>query len=62
MQTKEYIEVYIRYKEGRTVCICPKRRKKCNKPCTPEVVERNRFRGWKDCFNVNKYGKTKGYN
>jgi len=60
LQLKEYIKVWIDYKDGRTVCICPRWKKKCGKRCTPEVVERDKFRGREDCFKVNKYGKSKG--
>ncbi len=39
-------------KDGKTVCICPRCKKKCSKQCRPEVVERDKFRGWEDCFKV----------
>jgi len=56
----EYIKVYIDYKDGQTVCICKRSNKKCNKKCTPEVVERDRYRGWEDTFKVDRYGKSRG--
>lgn len=55
----EYIKVFIDYKDGKTVCICERKRKGCNKPCTPDVVERDRYRGWKDTFYQDRYGKSK---
>lgn len=55
----EYIKVYIDHKDGKTVCICKRDNKGCKKNCTPDVVERDRYRGWEDTFKVNKYGKTK---
>ena len=58
----EYIRVLVRYEGGKTVCIC----RRGNKPpgcgrttgCSPEVVLRDKYRGWRRCLNVNKYGKT----
>jgi len=60
MSGKEYIKVFIDYSpEGRTICICPRWKKKCHKKCTPDVVERDKYRGWEDCFYVDKYGKSR---
>ena len=56
----EYIKVFIDYKDGKTVCICKRDKKRCNKRCTPDVVERDKYRGWEDTFHVDKYGKSKG--
>lgn len=58
METKEKIKVFIDYKDGDTVCICKRSKKMCNKKCTPEIVERDRFYGWEDTFKVNRYGKS----
>lgn len=55
----EYIKVYVDYKDGQTVCICKRTKKMCKKKCTPEIVERDKYRGWQDMFNVDRYGKTK---
>ena len=55
----EYIKVFVDYKDGQTVCICKRSKKMCNKHCTPEIVERDKYRGWQDTFTVDKYGKTK---
>lgn len=57
MEAKEKIEVYVNVNNGKTVCICRRSRKKCSKPCTPDVVERDRYAGWKDTFRRNRYGK-----
>ncbi|MBQ4121666.1 MAG: hypothetical protein IJD35_06605 [Clostridia bacterium] len=59
MAAKEYIKVWIDYKDGKTACICLRSKKKCNKKCTPDLVERDKYRGWEDTFHVNKYGKCK---
>ena len=56
----EYIKVYVDHKNGQTVCICKRSKKMCHKHCTPEIVERDKYRGWQDLFNVDRYGKTKG--
>lgn len=61
---KEYIKVFIRYDQsGRTACICLRKNKAClrtDKKCSPEIVERDPYRGWEDLFKVDKYGKSKG--
>ena len=55
----EYIKVYVRNDNGKTVCICKQNNKGCSRRCTPDIVERNKYRGWQDCFKVDKYGKSK---
>lgn len=55
----EYVKVYIDFENGRTACICKRDNKGCSKHCTPDVVERDKYRGWEDTFRVNKYGKSK---
>ena len=51
--------MWLDYKDGKTACICLRSKKKCNKKCTPDLVERDKYRGWEDTFHVNKYGKCK---
>ena len=41
---------------GRTVCICTRQHKGCNKQCEKDVVERDRFRGLMSTIQ-NKYGR-----
>ena len=55
----ESIKVFVDYENGKTVCICQRDRKRCDKLCVPDVVERDRYRGWEDAFHVDKYGKSK---
>lgn len=55
----EYIKVFIHYKDGKTVCICKRDKKRCNKKCTPDVVEWDKYRNWKDTFYQDRYGKSK---
>ena len=60
---KELIKVFIRYdSEGRTACICLRKNKAClrtDKKCSPEIVERDPYRGWEVACKVDKYGKSK---
>lgn len=57
METKETIKVYIDVQNGKTVCICKKGNKGCDKPCQIDVVTRDRFFGWRSTMKRNKYGK-----
>lgn len=57
MKEKETIKVYIDTKDGKTVCICERSNKRCKKNCTPDIVERDRFIGWYDCFHRDRYGE-----
>lgn len=57
MKEKEQIKVFVDIVNGRTVCICQRTQKGCDKPCIPDVVERDRFEGWKSTFRRNRYGK-----
>ena len=58
LESKEYIKVYIDFKDGKASCICKRSRKGCGKQCTPEVVERNRYRDWEKTFPQDRYGKA----
>ena len=57
METRERIEVYADIQNGKTVCICPRCDKRCEKPCEPEVVERDRYDGWEKTFARDRYGR-----
>ena len=57
MLEKEKIKVFVNIKDGKPICICKRDRKKCNKPCEPDEVERDKFKGWEDAFHVDRYGK-----
>ena len=56
MEETEKIKVYVDVVNGRTVCICTRAHKGCNKACDKDVVERDRFRGWEKTAR-NRYGK-----
>ena len=55
----EHIKVFVDFENGKTVCICRRENKRCPKKCTPDIVERDKYRGWERLFCVDKYGKTK---
>lgn len=57
MEEKEKIEVYIDIQNGKTVCICKRSYKGCEKKCEPDVVERDKYAGWKDTFHRNRFGR-----
>lgn len=57
MKAKETIEVFIDTKKGETVCICKRSRKRCGKNCQPDVVERDKFRGWETIMNRDRFGR-----
>lgn len=59
METKEKIKVYIKIVDGKTVCLCSFHNKKCKHNCDVDMVERDKFYGWKDTFRRDKYGKSK---
>lgn len=57
MEDKEQIKVYVDVVNGRTVCICSRNHKGCNKPCEKDVVTRDRIRGWQDTMRRDRYGR-----
>lgn len=57
MEEKEKIKVFVDIHNGRTVCICQREHKRCNKRCEKDVVERDKFSEWQDTFRRNRYGK-----
>ena len=56
MQTKEMIRVFVDVQNGKTVCICERSHKRCNKKCEKDIVERDKFRGWQQTMKRDKYG------
>ena len=60
MQEKEKIPVYVDVgKNGKTKCICAMSRKGCGKVCSPDLVTRDRFYGWRESMNRDKYGRSR---
>lgn len=57
MKAKERIEVYVDIQNGKTVCICKRSRKRCNKKCEKDVVDRDRFEDWESTMHRDRYGK-----
>lgn len=60
MAPKEQIKVFVDVVNGKTVCICKRDAKGCNKRCEKDVVTRDKFAGWEDTFHRDRYGKCKG--
>ena len=60
MKEKEQIKVFLKIRNGRTVCICLRNQQcKCRSgDCQSEVVERDKFRGWESTLSRNRYGKS----
>lgn len=56
MNSKETIKVYVDLHNGKTVCICARSNKGCNKPCQKDEVERDKFKGWRETMNRSRYG------
>ena len=56
MQTTEDIPVYIWCEKGHTICICMQDDKRCERECETDTLTRDKFRGWKECFERNAYG------
>ncbi len=60
MKGNELIPVYVRVgKNGMTKCICARYSKGCDRACDEDYVTRDRFRGWKDVMNQDKYGRSR---
>ena len=59
METKEKIKVYADIVRGKTICMCVIGKKRCNKNCPQDAVERDKFAGWEQTFKRDRYGKSK---
>jgi hypothetical protein len=57
VKDKEIIKVYVDIVKGETTCMCMKGKKQCRKPCSKDVVTRDRYKGWESTMRRNKYGK-----
>ena len=57
MEETEKIPVYIRYANGKTICICHARDKGCKRDCQRDIVTRDRYDGWKETLYRNKFGR-----
>ena len=57
VKEKETIKVYVDIVKGKTVCMCMKGKKRCKKPCSEDVVVRDRYRGWESTMRRDRYGK-----
>jgi hypothetical protein len=57
IKTVELIAVFIDYRNGKTVCICPANKKRCGKNCVRDIVERDKYRDWEKTMNRSRFGK-----
>jgi len=57
VDSKETIKVYVDLRDGKTVCVCCRSNKGCEKQCAKDEVTRDKFRGWQDTMNRNRYGR-----
>jgi len=57
MKKLELLKVFIRRENGRTVCICLRSNKRCERRCIPDVVERDLYRDWERTMNRDRFGK-----
>lgn len=57
MKEKEKIKVFVEIENGKTVCICKRSRKGCNRDCEKDVVERDKFYGWYETYHRDRFGK-----
>lgn len=59
MLPKEKIPVFIQFRNGKTTCICKRKRTcKYGAECVKDVVERDRYNGWREAFKQDKYGRS----
>ena len=57
MEDKERIPVFLKIKNGKTVCVCHADDKGCNANCQRDVVTRDKFDGWKKTLYRDRYGR-----
>lgn len=57
METAEKIPVFIKIIDGRTVCVCHARAKKCKASCTRDWLIRDKMEGWKQTMKRDKFGR-----
>lgn len=57
MTDTEKIPVYIRIRNGKTICVCHANKKGCSRPCDRDFVTRDRFRGWQATMRRNRFGQ-----
>lgn len=58
METTEKIPVFIKIINGKTVCVCHARARKCKgHNCTRETLIRDKFEGWRSTMKRDKWGR-----
>lgn len=59
MEEVEKIKVYIRIVDGKTVCVCHRSKKLCNRNCEKDIVSRDKFADWEKTFRRDRFGKSR---
>jgi len=59
METTEKIKVFIKIKDGKTVCICSRGHRLCAEECEKAVVKRDKYTGWLETMKQDRYGHCK---
>lgn len=59
MDTKKKIKVYVKYNDKDIKCMCLVSNPLCKEynNCNKDIVTLDKFQGWQQCFNQNRYGK-----
>lgn len=57
MKPIEKIPVYMRIRNGITVCICHVSAKRCKLPCERGEVSRDRYEQWQETMKRERYGR-----
>lgn len=51
------LKIYMKVWNGKIEYLCLRENKGCSYPCTKETVDYDQYKGVKDCFRQDKYGK-----
>ncbi len=58
MKGKTDVESLLKWENNKIVCHCPIDKPKCeNHNCEPDILTHDKYKGIKECFKQNKYGK-----
>lgn len=57
MDTEEKIPVYIKIANGKTLCLCHVRAKKCKDHCERAVVTRDKYEDWQSAMKRDQFGR-----
>ena len=57
MKPTEKIPVFMRIRNGVTICICHASAKRCKMPCECGEVERDRYEKWQSTMKRDRFGR-----